>query len=179
MSKFSKHKWWIVTALITVPLVAIAAVPNIFQPNTVISSNAVNQNFSALEARITALEAANAKSSATMVMSNVQGPLSTTAAPVKTAMYTASGVNPLLLVVSGSAWNASGGSMDVTVQFDGAIVGHLSGTTNEASSHKTLPMRAITIPTPAAGAHTIGLLTTTPTITDGSDYFSITVVELH
>ena len=114
-----------------------------------------------------------------MVMSNVQGPLSTTAAPVKTAMYTASGVNPLLLVVSGSAWNASGGSMDVTVQFDGAIVGHLSGTTNEASSHKTLPMRAITIPTPAAGAHTIGLLTTTPTITDGSDYFSITVVELH
>ena len=167
------------TALLTLPLVAIAAVPNIFQPNTVISSNAVNPNFSALDARITALEAATAKTSATMVMSNVQGPLSTTAAPVRLRCTRRAASNPLLLVVSGSAWNASGGSMDVTVQFDGAIVGHLSGTTNEASSHKTLPMRAITIPTPAAGAHTIGLLTTTPTITDGSDYFSITVVELH
>jgi hypothetical protein len=183
MKKFSKHKWWIVTALITVPLVAIAAVPNIFQPNTVISSALVNQNFSMLEARITALEAANAaaanKSSATKVMDNVPGPLSTTAAPVKTATYMATGSSPLLLLVSGSAWNASGGNMDVTIQFDGMIVGHLTGTTNEASSHKTLPMRAIPIPTPSATAHTIGLLTTAPTVTDQFDFFNITVVELH
>jgi hypothetical protein len=184
MSKFSKHKWWIVTALITVPLVAIAAVPNVFSPNTVISSNAVNQNFSALEARITALEAANAaaasKSSATMVMNNVPGPVSTMPVPVKTAMYTATGASPLLLLVSGSAWSGTAGStLDVTIQFDGAIVGHLTGFTNEPSSHKSLPARAITIPTPASGAHTIGLLTTAPTITDGADFFNVTVVELH
>lgn len=180
MSKFSKHKWWIVTALITVPLVAIAAVPNIFQPNTVISSNAVNQNFSALETRITALETANAKSSATMVMNNVPGPVTTMTVPVKTAMYTATGASPLLLLVSGSAWSAANGTLlDVTVQFDGAIVGHLTGFTNELGSHKSFPARAITIPTPAAGPHTIGLLTTAPTITDGSDFFNVTVVELH
>ena len=170
MSKFSKHKWWIVTALITVPLVAIAAVPNIFQPNTVISSNAVNQNFSALETRITALEAAVAKtSSATMVMNDVPGPLTTTAAPVKTATYMATGANPLLLVVSGSAWTAGAGTtLDVTIQFDGALAGHMTVFVNETGSHRSFPARAITIPTPSAGPHTIGLLTTTPTVTDSS-----------
>jgi hypothetical protein len=180
MSKFSKHKWWLVTALLTAPLLALAAIPNIFQPNTVISSNAVNQNFAALEARIAALEAASAKSNATMIMQNVPGPLSTMAIPVKTATYMATGASPLLLLVSGSAWiSGSGGTMDVTIQFDGMMVGHLTGTTNEASSHKTLPMRAITIPTPTAGMHTIGLLTTAPTVTDSSDNINVTVVEQH
>jgi len=56
MTKFSRHKWWIVTALITAPLIAIAAVPNMFSPNTVISSSQVNANFSALDSRIAALE---------------------------------------------------------------------------------------------------------------------------
>ena len=51
MTKFSRHKWWIVTVLITAPLVAIAAVPNIFSPNTVISSSQVNANFSGLDSR--------------------------------------------------------------------------------------------------------------------------------
>lgn len=179
MSKFSKHKWWIVTALITVPLVAIAAVPNMFSPNTVISSTAVNQNFSALDARITALEAATAKSSATVVMNNVPGPLTTMTVPVKTATYTASGANPLLLLVSGSAYDSTMNTLNVTIQFDGAMVGQLTGFTNELNSHKTLPARAIVIPTPAAGAHTIGLLTTAPTVTDTNDFFNVTVVELH
>jgi hypothetical protein len=57
MTNFSRHKWWIVTALITVPLVAIAAVPNIFSPNTLISSAQVNGNFAALDTRLNALEA--------------------------------------------------------------------------------------------------------------------------
>jgi hypothetical protein len=56
MTKFSRHKWWIVTVLITAPLVAIAAVPNIFSPNTVISSAQVNMNFAGLDSRLTALE---------------------------------------------------------------------------------------------------------------------------
>jgi hypothetical protein len=57
MTKFSRHKWWIVTVLITAPLVAIAAVPNIFSPNTVISSAQVNMNFAGLDSRLGALEA--------------------------------------------------------------------------------------------------------------------------
>ena len=57
MKNFSKHKWWIVTALITAPLIAIAAVPNVFSPNTLISSGQVNTNFAALDMRLNALEA--------------------------------------------------------------------------------------------------------------------------
>ena len=57
MTKFSRHKWWIVTVLITAPLVAIAAVPNIFSPNTLISSAQVNANFAGLDSRLGALEA--------------------------------------------------------------------------------------------------------------------------
>ena len=57
MTKFSKHKWWILTVLITAPLVAIAAVPNVFSPNTVISSAQVNANFAGLDTRLGALEA--------------------------------------------------------------------------------------------------------------------------
>lgn len=56
MTKFSRHKWWIATVLITAPLVAIAAVPNIFSPNTTISSSQVNANFSGLDSRLTTLE---------------------------------------------------------------------------------------------------------------------------
>ncbi len=180
MSKFSKHKWWIVTALITVPLVAIAAVPNIFTPNTVISSAQVNANFAMLDSRIAALEAANAKTSATIIMNNVAGPIVTTASPVKTVTYMATGVNPLLLIISGTAWSPSNGNLDVAIQFDGVVIGHLTATSNELSSHKSLPTHAFPIATPAAGSHTIGLLYgNATTITDGSDYFSITVVELH
>jgi hypothetical protein len=57
MTNFSRHKWWIVTVLITAPLVAIAAVPNIFSPNTLISSAQVNANFAGLDSRLGALEA--------------------------------------------------------------------------------------------------------------------------
>ena len=103
MSKFSKHKWWIVTALITVPLVAIAAVPNMFSPNTLISSTAVNQNFSALDARIAALEtSATAKTSA-VTMSGAINPITTATGP-RNVMFTASGVNPWLVIVSASAF---------------------------------------------------------------------------
>ena len=41
-NKFSKHKWWIVTALLTLPLIAIAAVPNTFTAGTTIASAQVN-----------------------------------------------------------------------------------------------------------------------------------------
>jgi hypothetical protein len=175
-SKFSKHKWWIVTALLTLPLIAIAAVPNTFMANTTISSAAVNANFTALDARITALEAATAKTSATAL----SGSLGTLTTP-KTMMFTSSGVNPVLLVVAASAYSTVAGSLDLSIQLDGVIIGHVQGYTNETGSHKTLVPRTFTItPPPTAGSHTIGLLYGNATTTsDANDYYSVTVVEMH
>jgi hypothetical protein len=59
MKTFSKHKWWMLTVLLSAPVVAIAAdVPNMFTSGTVISSSQVNANFKNLSDRMTALEAA-------------------------------------------------------------------------------------------------------------------------
>src|SRR5262247_3391776 len=57
MGKFSMHKWWLLTALLTVPIVAAAAdVPFFFSPGTPILSSRVNSNFVNLSDRTTALE---------------------------------------------------------------------------------------------------------------------------
>ncbi len=182
MSQFSKHRWWIVTALITVPLVAIAAVPNMFSPNTVISSSAVNQNFSALDARITALEtSATAKTSA-QTMSGMINPITTGTGP-RNVMFTASGVNPWLVIVSASAFlgGTAGGPLDLLIALDGVTLGHLQGYTNEVGSHKAIPTRTFTVTTPpTADAHTIGIsYGNANTMTDQNDYFNVTVVEMH
>jgi hypothetical protein len=174
-TKFSKHKWWIVTALITVPLVAIAAVPNVFTANTVISSAQVNANFTALDTRLAALEAATAKTSVT-VLNGTIGIIAT----AKTVTFTATGVNPLLLIISASAFSATGATLDMGVQFDGVIIGHLQAFTNEGGSHKAFPTRTFSVAAPAAGSHTIGLLPgNAGTVTNADDYYSVTVVELH
>jgi hypothetical protein len=55
--KFVRHGWWMLTVLLTAPLLALANVPNTFSPNTVISSSQVNANFAGLDTRVTALEA--------------------------------------------------------------------------------------------------------------------------
>jgi hypothetical protein len=179
MTKFSKHKWWIVTALITVPVVAIAAVPNVFTANTVISSAQVNANFAALDTRLAALEAATAKTSATVLAgwNNSPGPLTN---PPKIVNFTASGVNPLLVVVSGSAYISSAANLilDVAVQMDGVVIGDLKVYTNELNSHKAFPSRAFIVPAPAAGNHNIGL-NAVNAVTDANDFFTVTVVELH
>lgn len=186
MSKFSKHKWWIVTALITVPLVAIAAVPNMFSPNTLISSTAVNQNFSALDARITALEtSATAKTSATTV-SGAINPITTGTGP-RNATFTTLGGNPWLVIVSASAFlgGTAGGPLDLGIALDGVKIGDLQGYSNEVGSHKAIPTRTFTIPTatiptPAADTHTIGIsYGNANTMTDQNDYFSVTLVEMH
>jgi hypothetical protein len=175
MTKFSKHKWW--TLRRWSPLVAIAAgVPNVFAPNTVISSSLVNANFANLADRVTALEAASAKSSATVLSGSI-GSITP-----KTVTFMATGANSVLLIISASAYSGTGGStLDVAIQFDGQIIGHLLGYTNEASSHKDLIVGTFSVPTPAAGTHTIGILpfAGTGTITDANDHFSVTAVELH
>ena len=68
--------------------------------------------------------------------------------------------------------------MDVGVQFDGAVIGHLTTYTNEYGSHKAFPTRAFVVPVPTAGVHTIGL-TAINAATDGNDFFSVTVIEMH
>ena len=56
MRKFSTHKWWMLTVLLTVPALAIAAVPNFFTTGTLISASQVNTNFANLDERLAALE---------------------------------------------------------------------------------------------------------------------------
>jgi hypothetical protein len=59
--RFQRHKWWMVTMLLTIPVAALATgVTNVFSPGTVISSAAVNQNFKDVTDRLTALESSNA-----------------------------------------------------------------------------------------------------------------------
>jgi hypothetical protein len=63
MKKFTKHRWWLLTVLMTVPLLAVAAgVPNVFTSGTVISSTQVNDNFKNVTDRLTTLEAASRSS---------------------------------------------------------------------------------------------------------------------
>jgi hypothetical protein len=58
--RFQRHKWWMVTMLLTLPVAALATgVTNVFSPGTVISSAAVNQNFQQITDRLTALENAS------------------------------------------------------------------------------------------------------------------------
>jgi len=182
-NKFSKHKWWIVTALITVPLVAIAAVPNMFTAGTVISSNLVNQNFSALDARITALEAQATAKTNVQTISGAINPINAGTGP-HNVTFMASGANPWLVIVSGSAFTAAVGVsvLDLAIAYDGVRLGDLQGYSNEPNSHKALPTRTFTttmIPT-AGTPHTIGIsYGNTSTLTDQNDFFNVTVVEIH
>jgi len=180
-NKFSKHKWWIVTALLTLPLIAIAAVPNTFMPNTTISSSAVNANFAALDARIAALETlATNKTSATTLNGSI-GNLTTPVTGPKNVTFTASGANPLLLIVSASCYSGAGGAVDLSIALDGVTIGDLQGWTNETGSHKALVTRTFTVtPPPAAGTHTIGInYGNTNTTSDANDFYSVTVIEMH
>jgi hypothetical protein len=177
VTRFEKHRWWVLTALLTVPLAAFAAgVPNVFTPGTVISSQQVNDNFKSLSDRVTALEAA--KTTLTIVMDNQAGPLDS---GVSKTFSTTGGM--ISLVVSGTAWiNGGGGIIDVAVQLDGVIIGHLKGFTNEGNSHRAFPTRVFQpAAAPAAGNHVVGLVygAGSGTTSDAADFFSVAVFETH
>jgi hypothetical protein len=58
MRKFNKHKWWILTVMLTLPVVAIAAIPyQSFTTGQPISSSQLGLNFQNIESRLAALEA--------------------------------------------------------------------------------------------------------------------------
>jgi hypothetical protein len=177
-TRFGRHKWWVLTVLLTVPVVAIAAgVPNVFTAGTVISSQQVNDNFKNLSDRVTALEAA--KTTLTVLMDNQLGPLPDTGL-TKTFVSTGGMIS---LLVSGSGWiNGSGGLLDVAVQLDGATIGHLKTSTNEPNSHRAYPTRIFQpAATPAAGNHVVTLVygAGSNTTSDAADFFSVTVIETH
>jgi hypothetical protein len=180
MARFAKHRWWILTALLTAPLVAIAAgVPNMFAPNTTISSAAVNANFTNLADRVTALEAALARTKPTVVIDAAPG-VSQPTTIIKTGTFTSMG-GTVILTVSGSGYvgaNPPSLLMDLSVQLDGNVIGHLKEYTNETGSHKAFPTRSFVLAGLAAGSHTVGLLQTAPMTSDGNDFFTVTVIEL-
>lgn len=170
MDRFKKHKLWIITVLLTAPVVVLAAVPNSFTAGTVISAAQVNANFTALDTRITALETAVGRTGVQVLA------LQTGALP-KAIAFTTNG-NPIALIVSGSAYSGTAGAqIAVTVQLDAANIGELRTYTNEGGSHKAFPTRVIRVAA-AAGSHTLNLLNGAGTTTDGNDFFSVTVVEL-
>lgn len=58
MARLTRFKWWVVMDMILCPLLVFAAgPPNVFLPGTVISSAQVNDNFTAVTNRLTAVEA--------------------------------------------------------------------------------------------------------------------------
>jgi hypothetical protein len=137
----------------------------------------VNDNFKNLSDRVSALEAA--KTTLTVVVDNQPGPLPTTGL-TKTFVSTGGMIS---ILVSGSGWiNGSGGLLDIAVQLDGAIVGHLKTSTNEANSHRAYPTRIFQpAATPAAGNHvvTLGYAEGSTTTSDAADFFTVTVIETH
>jgi hypothetical protein len=192
MKRFKSHQLWAITLILSVPVVVVAAVPNVFQSGTAIVAAQVNENFASLDARVTAVETAQANADLAslearlvavetaiqntgfeVVMSNVNGPLP------KSATFSSNG-GPLLLIVSGSGFFGAGNTLNFTVQLDAALLGEVRVFTNETGSHKALVTREFRADA-IAGDHTVTLLPgtgTAETTFDGNDYFNVTVVEL-
>jgi hypothetical protein len=74
MRKFNKHKWWILTVMLMLPAVVIAAIPyQTFTPGTPISSTQLASDFQNIESRLAALEAkAPPALNCQIVLSNAQ-----------------------------------------------------------------------------------------------------------
>lgn len=173
MKRFHKHKLWVLTILLTAPVMVLAAVPNVFTAGTVISSAQVNANFAGLDLRLATLEAAALKkTTATVVMNNVPGPLP------KSVAFSSSG-GPLLIIVTASGFSSTINTMlGVTAQLDGRNIGEMNRYTNEAFSHKLMPTGMFRVDV-AAGNHTLLLVPSLTALTDVRDFFSATVMELH
>jgi hypothetical protein len=166
-------KWVGLPLLLVLGATAIvrAADPSQFTDGSTLKAADLNSNFKIVTDRLAALEAR--KTTAKIVMDQVPGPWPATG---KTAMYMSSG-GSLLLEVSGSAYATSPLVMDVAVQFDGNVIGHLTVAANETSSHKAFPTRLFPVTAPQAGNHTIGLIPAASAMIGTDDPFSVVVVE--
>jgi hypothetical protein len=99
------------------------------------------------------------------------------------ATFTSSG-RPLLFQVSGSAFASTAGRLlAITVSIDGLVRGEMRGFTNEAGSHKALPVTSFVVTGLASGSHTLTLAAVSngnniDTNTDGNDFFSAWMSDL-
>jgi hypothetical protein len=113
---------------------------------------------------------------ATQVMNTKAGPL-----PVTSGSFT-SGGGTIIIFASGSAWCNSTALMGVYIYLDwntgtSSWLGGMYRFCNEIGSHKTLTLNPIvTRVTP--GTHTISLVSNGWAVSDGNDYFNITVLEM-
>jgi hypothetical protein len=176
MGRFNRHKWWISTLLLSVPVVALAqGLPNTFTPGTVISASQVNANFAALNSRLSAVESSlRNRTTVTVVMDNVIAGIG--AGGLTRTFQTGGG--DLAIIASGSAWWKDPTTLDVGVNLDGSALGHLLVHTNEGSSHKAFPTKVFHIGPLTPGTHTIGLsLGNDTTTVDFLDFLNLTVIE--
>jgi hypothetical protein len=181
MNRFAPHKWWLMTLALSLPAVALASVPNIFNPGDLLSSSKVNADFAALDQRLSAVESkltpstmSSVLTGVTVVLPNHGGPL-----PLTTTTFSSTG-RGLLVIVTGTSFVQTGtGNLDVQVQFDGAPLGDLNVYANVAGLHEALPTMVFPVPSPTPGAHTITLVNgSNATTNDINDVFSVTIVQL-
>jgi hypothetical protein len=153
--------------------VVYGSVPHAYATGDTLQAADLNVNFAALDQRLAALEAI--KPSVKVVMDVVNGPLP---AAGKTATFTTVG-GIVTLLVSGSGFAANvQTAMELDVSVDGQPIGWLRQFTSEANTHRAFPTRIITVPTLAAGSHTVTIAPTANTSTDGNDWFSATAFEM-
>jgi hypothetical protein len=99
------------------------------------------------------------------------------ALPLTGALTTTGG--RLLITASGSGYRtATAGTIGFDITIDGTPVGALNFFTNEAGSHRTVPARTLVIQDLIGGNHEIKISAQADTMTDGNDYFHLTVMEL-
>jgi hypothetical protein len=85
----------------------------------------------------------------------------------------------MMIFASGSGFLAgtAAGLIGMRVKVDDVIRGNSRGFTNEGSSHKTF-VPVLLVEGVAAGAHTLTLEALSPTLSDGNDFFNVTIVEM-
>jgi len=172
---------WVEVSLAGTPLgrSKIGAVPYAVEANNAMQLQGMSpsQLNAALATRVTALETAlQSTTTATAVMDNLPGPFGATG--IGRTFQCKSG--DLILIVSATAFLATTPEyqLDVAVQFDGSVIGHLKLNPTRAMDHLALPTKAFRVSAPAAGNHTITLLAgNTNTLSDSNDYFSVTVIQ--
>jgi hypothetical protein len=97
--------------------------------------------------------------------------------PLSATFLTSGGT--LVIIASGSGYTTvSGGSIiGMNIVLDGATQGWAKVYSNETASHKAFTANALVVPGIAAGSHIITLTALPNTLTDGTDFFSVTVME--
>jgi len=108
---------------------------------------------------------------ATHVLNQRQGPM-----PVSGTFV--SGGGTLVIIFSGSGFATIGTNIGLALQIDGGTVATTRAFTNEPSSHKAFTTNILVQGNVAAGNHTINLIPLVNTLSDGNDWYNVTVLEL-